>query len=300
MKKKFYSILITSFCFTSTYAVIIPVSVADFSFTPANFTAAVGDVVRFTWVSGFHTTTATVSDVPPGAAPWDRMINSGSPTFDYTITQPGTYDYICSFHPGMTGSFTASVAAPVKLVDFFSVNSGSTIELKWKTVTEENADYFAVQRSNDGIKFENIGKVTAAGNSNSELKYSFLDETFSKYNRFLYYRLLTIDKDFKQQYSKIILHRVEKVLGKNSFITRIFPNPVNSNGHLHINFNSEKQERLLITIRDVSGQLISTHELFGAEGVNNSHLPLPRLNRGNYLLIFSLNGRREAYPLSIK
>lgn len=91
-------------------ATVINVSVANFSFTPASFTATVGDTIKWIWVSGTHTTTST--SVPAGAATWDNPITSSSTSFEYIITTPGTYNYWCSIHTtAMEGSFTVTPAS---------------------------------------------------------------------------------------------------------------------------------------------------------------------------------------------
>ena len=110
--KKIYTLciaaLISFTCSQKSNAAIVTVNVEDFQFSPANITINVGDQVIWMWdnSAGQHTTTSTV--IPAGAASWDQVISSGSPTFTYTATVPGSYDYICSFHVsmGMVGHIT--------------------------------------------------------------------------------------------------------------------------------------------------------------------------------------------------
>src|SRR5688572_29011547 len=87
-------------------ATIHNVEAEDFEFNPTTFIANVGDTVHWFWDEGFHTTTSFL--IPTGAQSWDQPLSSASPTFDYIITVPGSYDYICSPHAsmGMTGHFT--------------------------------------------------------------------------------------------------------------------------------------------------------------------------------------------------
>ena len=47
--------------------------------------------------------------------------------------------------------------------------------LRWQTATETNSAWFSIQRSNDGIHFNNIGKVKAAGNSSRIESYAYTD-----------------------------------------------------------------------------------------------------------------------------
>ena len=87
------------------------VDVGDFFFSDVSFTAAVGDTIVWTLISGTHTTTSTL--VPIGAATWDYTFTGVSDTYTYVITVPGVYEYICSFHPlTMIGSFATPAPLP--------------------------------------------------------------------------------------------------------------------------------------------------------------------------------------------
>jgi hypothetical protein len=62
--------------------------------------------------AGSHTTTS--GTIPANAAPWDQILTPGGVTsFSYKITEPGAYAYVCSFHTGMAGSFTATGVSSV-------------------------------------------------------------------------------------------------------------------------------------------------------------------------------------------
>jgi plastocyanin len=110
--KKLYALLFALIGFTAANATIHTVTVASNSFTPSSFTAMVGDTVRWVWSSGTHTTTST--SVPTGATTWNANMTSTSTTFQYVIPAAGTYNYECTIHSGMTGSFTASGVGIVK------------------------------------------------------------------------------------------------------------------------------------------------------------------------------------------
>jgi len=90
-------------------ATTITVTVTNFSFTPSNFTANIGDTVEWVWSSGSHTTTST--SVPNGAATWSNPMNNSNTTFKYKITTAGTYNYWCAIHTSsMEASFTVNLA----------------------------------------------------------------------------------------------------------------------------------------------------------------------------------------------
>ena len=109
------AVLLIIMPWANTLARTVVVSVANFDFAPTSITdVVVGDIIRWEWVSGSHTTTST--SVPAGAATWDRPITTGSPSFQYTITVAGVYNYKCTPHAagGMVASFTASVITGIE------------------------------------------------------------------------------------------------------------------------------------------------------------------------------------------
>ena len=105
-------------------AAIVVISVTNFQFSPANVNVNAGDIVRFTFVAGFHnaTTNGVAGGLPAGAA----ALFSGTPgsvaTYDYTTTVVGTYKYVCEVHgnaatyTGMVGQFTVSPPLPIVFV----------------------------------------------------------------------------------------------------------------------------------------------------------------------------------------
>lgn len=112
--KKLYMLGIALMFAGSVQATIHTVQVANNTFTPQTFTAAVGDTVRWVLSAGTHTTTSTAASIPAGASPWDQTLSTVGQTFDYKIMVAGNYGYVCNFHPGMAGGFTASASTGVE------------------------------------------------------------------------------------------------------------------------------------------------------------------------------------------
>ena len=75
------------------------------------------------------------------------------------------------------------------------------IKLNWSTASEENNDYFEIQKSYDSEVFTPIGYVDGAGNSNEVLDYSYTDSETNK----AYYRLKQLDYDGEFEYSDIVV-----------------------------------------------------------------------------------------------
>jgi len=87
------------------------VTVQNFTFTPKNLNILQGDVVRWNWVEGMHTTTNGSSPSAPGAGTiWNAPLDISNTTFQRTFNTPGSFPYHCGFHwlGGMTGTITVS------------------------------------------------------------------------------------------------------------------------------------------------------------------------------------------------
>jgi len=87
----------------------------EFQFVPDTITIRAGDTVRWTWESDFHSVTSGTSCTADGqfCSP-DNMnceagiLNDTGFVYEYTFTQPGTYQYFCALHcfAAMTGVVT--------------------------------------------------------------------------------------------------------------------------------------------------------------------------------------------------
>lgn len=77
-------------------AAIVPVSIVNNTFDPADVTILPGDTVRWTWVNGSHSTTSDTSL-------WDSGVFSPPFVFDFTFGAVGDFRYYCSVHGAPSG-----------------------------------------------------------------------------------------------------------------------------------------------------------------------------------------------------
>lgn len=82
---------------------------------------------------------------------------------------------------------------PVELLTFNIQKNDYLVELDWTTASENNNDYFEIQRSSDGYNFETIDIVNGNGTSTVMNNYSYTD--FSPLSGTSYYRLKQVDFD---------------------------------------------------------------------------------------------------------
>jgi len=102
----------------SGLAVVHEVTVQNFQFIPSQLSITEGDVVRWIWLQGIHTTTNGSSPTAPGAGTlWNAPIDISNQIFERTFNTVGSFPYHCAFHfsNGMTGTITVleANAAPV-------------------------------------------------------------------------------------------------------------------------------------------------------------------------------------------
>jgi poly(3-hydroxybutyrate) depolymerase len=94
------------------------------------------------------------------------------------------------------------VPQPVEFANFSarSVNRGT--KLTWKTITEQNNDFFSVQKANEDLEFKTVETISGAGDSSVPIKYSYLDEDIP--NTKVFYRIKQTDFDGEFSFSKVI------------------------------------------------------------------------------------------------
>jgi hypothetical protein len=90
---------------------------------------------------------------------------------------------------------------PLELLAFEGTNEKNKNKLMWQTASEINVAHFSIERSRDGLKFEEIGKIMAKGTLNSLESYTFMDDSPFSRN---YYRLKMVDNDGTTDMSKTI------------------------------------------------------------------------------------------------
>ncbi|HTE33127.1 MAG TPA: T9SS type A sorting domain-containing protein, partial [Chryseolinea sp.] len=113
---------------------------------------------------------------------------------------------------------TELTSLPVTWLHFSGSMNGSTALLTWETVDELNNKGFTVQRSYNGIDFENIGFIPASELAQERYAYTFTD--LQPYSGFNYYRLQQKDIDGRTSLS----HIIRLNFGSKNFLS-VYPNP---------------------------------------------------------------------------
>ncbi len=185
-----------------------------------------------------------------------------------------------------------AIALPVDLTDFkVRDEKNGTVALSWQTASEVNSDFFEVLRSEDGSSFQSLGKIEAAGFSNENQEYSFLDQS-PIYNRNSYYRLKQYDYNGDHYFSDI---QTIQATEYNNTHLNVFPNPAVRSSCLFIDYFSElaypdAQMRIL----DMHGRSVMTNEQLDAgieKGLTKVVVDINELPVGQYILHITNEGR---------
>lgn len=90
---------------------------------------------------------------------------------------------------------------PIELLYFDALAIGAQVALNWATATEQNNDFFTVERSADGLIWEEVLVMNGAGTSIHKIDYSAVDSR--PLSGLSYYRLKQTDYDGQFSYSTI-------------------------------------------------------------------------------------------------
>lgn len=150
---------------------------------------------------------------------------------------------------------------PITLSYFKAELLDTQIRLSWETLTEENFDYFEIQRSGNGLDFEVIGTVEGHGFSSDPHQYTFADH--SPVIGWNFFRLRAIDFDGTYEVFEVI-----KVENKPDFSTvRLYPNPGNGE-FINISIPEKLlsgQQSVNLTVVDVNGALLLQQEVTSSQ-----------------------------------
>lgn len=151
-----------------------------------------------------------------------------------SATDMGPVGFDNDFGYGRLNAYEAVLAAtptsfPVEWLSFEGTALESGIVLGWTTATEQNNDFFVVERR-EGNDFVELGRVAGAGDSRLPASYQFKDsKPASGYN---VYRLRQVDRDGRNSLSPL----VEVLFGQQSgaFVSEAFPSPATEQVYLSI------------------------------------------------------------------
>lgn len=125
--------------------------------------------------------------------------------------------------PDVVSTDNCGVFLPVDYMEFTAIPSSSGTLLEWRTLSEQNNDYFIVQRKTGNGDFEDMVQIDGSGTSYQPITYQWLDPDRSFDTA--YYRIRQVDFNGAFEYSEVRI-----VVRSND--VKLYPNP--AKGTLHI------------------------------------------------------------------
>ncbi len=188
---------------------------------------------------------------------------------------PGTAILDASVNETFVLKFGPGLVLPLTLLNYSAIASNGTL-LKWQTAQEINTKHFEVEWSTDGLHYNKISTVAAAGNSTQTLYYTYTHD--APLNGINYYRLKMIDKDNQYKYSPI----VTTTINNSQSAISVYPNPVAN--ILQIKIASDKNENLTLKMLNAEGKIVASKIFMLLKGNNLLSWNLPNLATGNYFI----------------
>lgn len=232
---------------------------------------------------GGFTDTATV------ASAMRYLIGSGPKPGSYTLVNANGY-------PGLGGMMTWSInwdnvntcnisagqyadnfeniffnPLPIQLLSFTAkLSNDEQVLLQWQTASEKNNDYFAVERSSDGINWEILDYIPGDLNSYTTKNYLYIDPNPLNYRS--YYRLQQMDINGEHTYSPIV-----SIFNVKDEQCNVYPNPAKN----YIFFQDNCQgEHFDIHLYNSLGQLVLQSKI-----ANKERMDLIDFPPGMYFLV---------------
>ncbi len=212
---------------------------------------------------------------------WIKLVGGITQTWDPASFPPHSDELLYwLFYLRIWGS----LALPVDLVDFSAYLNGNEVNIEWTTATEIDNEFFAVQRSSNGVSWEDIIQISGGGTNAENQYYSTIDK--KPLLGISYYRLRQTDFSGKNSFSDI-----QTIYNTKNHQIKMVPNPAND--FVQVRFAKEVLE-LEIEVLDSKGQSI----FFKRENaILHLEMDFSSFEAGLYFVKVKTDGRMEVLKL---
>ncbi len=184
-----------------------------------------------------------------------------------------------------------SKSMPEVLLSFDAVFDNTKVELTWSSDTENNNNFFVIEKSKDAMNFEALLTIKGFGNYSNIMSY--FDVDYTPFEGISYYRLTQID-----QQGTILSSRLVSINNKISTSdlamsqSAIFDNPAALMG-------TENRE-VLVVLRNEKGEESYSKVVIDEELHVLSSDATTKLDNGTYTVVASSDNRLYSQKLVVK
>ncbi|MCC6181485.1 MAG: T9SS type A sorting domain-containing protein [Bacteroidia bacterium] len=214
----------------------------------------------FTWsIAAGNTDTVKASGLTVGKT-YYMMV-------DYPNSTP------CNF--SVTG-WAYSGVLPVDMLLFNATNENLKNNITWVTANEKGVKQYVLQKSKDGVNFEDFDWLASKGITTEKNTYYATD---GKPYELTYYRIKIIYQQGNEKYTNIISVNIANSIDN---LQSVYPNPTSSD--LNFEYYLKHAGNIQVSLIDYAGKTAfdTTYQL--TEGKNKLTLPMSSLENGVYIL----------------
>ena len=195
---------------------------------------------------------------------------------------------------------TTEVYAGVDLVSFEAIINFNKVDIKWVTKTEDVNALFVIEKSKDGVNFEEVMRVTGAGKGNLYMEY--FDADYKPSEGISYYRLKQSNETGEEVLHNIIAvnyFKPEEIPTSPEIV--VSKSPKGSNSEFNMLLKGFEGKEVLVVLRNKKGDeffskvfLSSTsHDLIGID-------PDKTIPSGDYLITASVNNKIYSKRIKVR
>ncbi len=186
-----------------------------------------------------------------------------SATTSYTVVATGA----CTNAQDAVQAIVNPCVLPVELIEFKTNCEHQSLVLNWSTASEDQNAYFTVQRADERMIFQELARITAAGNSNALTQYAWVDE--NPQEGMSYYRLFQTDFDGTVKELSTI-SAINTCKDEIQFHTT-FNKEMNS---IQVNYHVNRDEFVDVYLYDGVGNVVLQEQVLCKKENNKVNIPM--------------------------
>lgn len=202
-------------------------------------------------------------------APWSYFMS-----WDNLVTAQNTNPHIVTSY-NQSCNLADLATLPIALISFKAESHEKEVLLNWQTASEQNNNYFELERSGDGINFSSLTKVAGAVNSFTIKNYSYEDKL--PLNGISYYRLKQLDLNGDYSYSSVV-----SVNRNGASFINVFPNP--GDGRYQLKGSIQNSGEIQLKVYNSIGAIVLNKIIQSQDNIIKEELDLSSFYSGIYFL----------------
>ena len=182
---------------------------------------------------------------------------------------------------------------PQVLLNFDAIFDNTKVELTWSSNTENNNNFFVIEKSKDAMNFEAVTSIKGFGTHSNIMRY--FDVDYTPYEGISYYRLTQIDAKGTVLSSRLVSinNKISTTILAMNQSSAIYDNPAALLG-------TENNREVLVVLRNEKGEESYSKVVIDEEFHVLSSDATSKLDNGTYTVVASSDNRLYSQKLVVK